>query len=39
MAEKDEDVIATREFSGLNRQSSEMPIFAELEFAHRRLRI
>ena len=33
LAEKDEDVIALGEFSGIDRQRGERPIFAELEFA------
>src|SRR5262245_46838789 len=33
MAEKDEDVIAPGEFSGVNRQRSERPIFSEADFA------
>jgi hypothetical protein len=32
LAEKDEDVIALGEFSGLDRQRSERPIFAEPDF-------
>ncbi len=33
LAEKDEDVIAPGEFSGIDRQRGERPIFAEPEFA------
>jgi hypothetical protein len=33
MAEKDEDVIALGEFSGLDRHRSERPIFAEPDFS------
>ena len=33
MAEKDEDVIAPAELSGIDRQRSERPIFAEPDFA------
>lgn len=33
LAEKDEEVIAPGEFSGLERQRGELPILAELDFA------
>jgi hypothetical protein len=33
LAEKDEDVIALGEFSGLDRQRGELPIFAKPDFA------
>jgi hypothetical protein len=33
LAEKDEDVITRGEFSGLDRQRGELPIFAEPDFA------